>query len=160
MLHYNRRELLLYKAGLLPGEIQKAMEDHLLICETCLDNYLTAIGPQDEALAAVYLSPDFTAKVTRKVTNIRAQRKDWPRLERNWTLKTIQYYTIAAAVTLLLLAGGWFDFIASGAMHSPVRVVTLAETVEQKIPFGWSERLVENASDRLEGLIKEKEDFK
>jgi hypothetical protein len=108
----------------------------------------------------VYLSPDFTAKVTRKVTNIRAQRKDWSRLNRNWAVKAFQYYTIAAAVTLLLLAGGWFDFIVSGAMHSPVRVVTLAETVEQKIPFGWSERLVENASDRLEGLIKEKEDCK
>ncbi|NLW06841.1 MAG: hypothetical protein GX039_02505 [Clostridia bacterium] len=160
MLHYDRREWLLYKAGLLPGEIQKAMEDHLLICDTCLDNYLATIGPEDEALASVYLSPDFTARVTRKVANLRNQRKGWLRRERNWAAKAFQFYTIAAAITLLLLAGGWFDFIAAGAIHSPVRLVTLMENIEQKIPFGWSERLVENASDRLEGFIKEKGDFK
>lgn len=160
MLHYSRREWLLYKDGFLPERTRRAMEDHLRICEACLDNYLATFGPRDEAAASEFLSPDFPVRVTRRVTEMCARRKNWSRLDCNWVTRTIQYYTIAAAITLLLLAGGWFDFLASGAIHSQVRVSTLAESVEQKIPFGWSDRLVANASGRLAMIIKIKEGTK
>lgn len=160
MLHYSSREWLLYKDGFLLEKTRRAMEDHLRICEACLDNYLSTFEPRDEVAASGFLPPDFPVRVTGRVTEMCARRKNWSRLDCNWVAKTIQYYTIAAAITLLLLVGGWFDFLASGAIHSQVRVATLAETVDQKIPFGWSERLVENASGRLAMIIKIKEGTK
>lgn len=160
MLHYSRREWLLYKDELLPEGARRAMEDHLRHCESCLENYLAAFGPRDETAAARILPPDFTAKVTRRITKRCARQKYRPGPDGNWLTRTIQYYTIAAAVTLLLLAGGWFDFMVSGSLHSQARVAILAQTIEEKIPVGWSERLVANTAEKLAGIIKEKEDAK
>jgi len=134
------------------------MEDHLRICEVCLDNYLAAIEPRDEAAAAELLPADFTARVIQRVTPIRARRRYRSYLDCSRVVRSIQYYTIAAAITLLLLASGWFDYLAAGTSHSQVQVASLTETVEERIPFGWSERLVANASDRLTAIIQIKGD--
>ncbi|MDN5348601.1 MAG: hypothetical protein PWP65_2166 [Clostridia bacterium] len=151
--HYSRREWRLYKDELLPEGVRRAMEDHLRHCEACLENYLAAFGSQDETAAAGILSPDFSARVTSRVARMGARQKYKTGPGGNWLARAIQYYTIAAAVTLLLLAGGWFDFMVSEAMHSQVRVAIIAQTLEEKISLGWSERLFENATDKLTEII-------
>lgn len=157
MAHYSRREWLLYKDGLLPEEVREAMEGHLRFCEKCLDTYLSAFERQDEVKAAAVLSPDFSARVARRLASLSGRPSPRTVFGTAPLTRSLLYYTIAAAITLLLLAGGWFDLLAQGAARSPEKITLLTQNIEEKIPTGWSERLVDRATGGLAAIINIKE---
>lgn len=146
--HYTHEEWAQYRTNSLPGSTRRKMEEHLSACDRCLETYLSCIGEEEAELAEVFLPQGFSKQVSRMV----ADRMPGPSPSH---LVALRNYAIAAVVTAVLLAGGWFSampravtsvFFDSGQPqavleeHLPPWSVNLANRINE-----WVEKAIEGA---------------
>lgn len=139
------------------------MEQHLRVCDRCLETYLSALLPGDEAEAGMLLSPDFPARTVARLqeevgdNNRVAKRRVNGRANGNLS-SLLQYYAVAAAITLLLMTGGWFDLLGKQLPQTIDQRTQQLQRVEDGSSFRWSDKMMEAITRGIDALTGVKED--
>lgn len=172
--HYSSGQWLAFKEGAVESAVKADMERHLAECDLCLSRYLARVTDRDVELAGVLLPPGFTARVVSVVRqNASYGRVEVPSEQREvpgwrkihpsapldhagktgWGRKDMLLgYALAAAVTLMLLFGGWFDAVSGAAPAALRQTGEAVIRVTDKISPGWSERLVRAFSSWVDSV--------
>lgn len=150
--HYNRSEWLLYKDGLVAGEMAVEMTGHLLGCEECQKLCLSLVDSDDIKKAESLLSPDFTNRVMSSV------RKEKTRLSerrpgqkpsghrRDRQSGRFVYYVAAASITLFLMTGGIFQAFVDAVPKAEALLDAGKVAPARQLRLDWPENLVTKAS--------------
>ncbi|MBU5256057.1 hypothetical protein [Tissierella praeacuta] len=110
MKHYDYVEWVLYKNNLLDDEIHEKMEEHLIICDECMEVFLSLIDESDMENAESFIPEDFTEKILYKIENITPIRKPVKKpIRKKMPNDFFLYYVAVASVAIVLTAGGFFS---------------------------------------------------
>ncbi|MHB1419833.1 MAG: hypothetical protein ACYCX4_09675 [Bacillota bacterium] len=155
MEHYHREQWLFYRENKLPSTQRALMEQHLQSCNCCLDSYISVILPSDIIEAKQSLSAEFNHRLLQKTLGF---TKGLPPVQHTTgnRIRLLQYYAIAAVITVSLMAGGWFDFLAQELPKTKAFREDVLSRVEGGIPYGWSEKLLDLTTGHLDKMIKSK----
>lgn len=143
--HYQQQHWRDYTLNLKSDEERQNMEEHLLICDSCLEIYLEELSSRDDYQQDI--SPEFTDIVIKKA--IGSKYENVKKYERN---KFFRNYTIAAGLTLALMASGAFDLIGSGMPKIMSSFVYSTKKIETTASNGWSTRLMNSTLDIIDNL--------
>lgn len=109
MRHYDYVEWVLYKNNLIDDELHKKMEEHLLLCDECMEIFLSLIDEEDMEKAGAFIPEDFTDKVLDSIKNITPIKKSINKTTKKKIPKDFFiYYAAVASVAIILTAGGFF----------------------------------------------------
>ena len=148
MKHFSRQDWLAFAKGQVEEKKSSKMEEHLLVCDRCVEEYLSFISPPDEAFANRNISPNFTADVMKSINALESRRYAKRR--------DLFYYTAAACLTFVLMTSGVFQIFTekipeiAQTENRPEQFLEKQE--ESRIPFGWSDRLLDNTLNLLDSL--------
>lgn len=165
--HYSPEQWAAFKKGFVVEDLRREMEEHLSTCDVCLETYLAMVDVRDVELAEMTLRPDFADRVLSTVArqlgtaqthgrghgyrNGHHQRSQNPTPER---LTVLRNYAVAAAITLMLLAGGWFDAVsrtAPSALHETGKTIV---RVSEEMPSGWSNKVIDRISSWVAAVMR------
>ena len=109
MKHYDYLEWLFYKEKVFPKEKLNEMEEHLYICDNCMDIFLSLIGNDEVDKAEGLVSKDFTNEVMNNIQNIK--HGPIPKVEsrKTRTRDIFVYYVAVASVAIFLTLGGFYS---------------------------------------------------
>lgn len=109
MKHYDYIEWLLYKENALSSEKHREMEDHLYICDECMDIFLSLISKKEVDRAEDVISSNFTDSMMNSIQNVKYKSKAMVK-KPNKSIKDIfGYYVAVAAVAIVLTFGGFYS---------------------------------------------------
>lgn len=128
MTHYDTEAWVSYRRNEIDQNQRRLMEEHLALCNRCLQRYLAAATEQEVRLAELLLPPDFGAELKKKV----GAKKPPARKEQR--SRTLVNYTIAASITLCLMIGGVFERCAGGLPDILPERGQLSRTLEKATP--------------------------
>ncbi|NLN07129.1 MAG: hypothetical protein GX167_05865 [Firmicutes bacterium] len=156
MTHYVRQEWKAFAEGRTDEKKRCKMEEHLLACDGCLNEYLTCIAPEQESLFGSRISPQFTAQVMQKINAYAAQKK-----KESAKKHLLFYYAATACLTLWLTSAGIFRHLAETIPEIPgikENRLTFPATREQRLfRFGWSDRLMDSTLHLLDAITPDEE---
>ena len=109
MKHYDDIEWILYKAKVLSDEKQIEMEEHLYICDECMNIFLSLINKEEIEKAEESISLDFTANLLDNIKN--AQYKSKAKMKKTDTRYSdiFTYYVAVASVAIVLTLVGFYS---------------------------------------------------
>jgi hypothetical protein len=162
-----------YQLGKISEFESSRMEEHLLICENCLEIYLGIIEKSLLEDNAPKLEEGFNDKVLKvieeerckpkasaRVVNIN-QRED--REVRNSKVNLLISYCAAACIVMFFWIGGYFDGL-SGTLSKGVEHLHPTEALEEVQPprglirTGWTQKVIsEERSSFIKNFIPKKE---
>ncbi len=151
MEHYDTGAWILYRNNRIDEDQRRLMEDHLAVCDSCLQSYLAAAVEQDARLAELLLPPDFNTAVKEMISTRKQQAYKKRRA------RSLVNYTVAAAITLALMSSGMFDLCARELPGILAETEQLTRAIEKTAHWDTG-RLLENARTRLEKLRESKEE--
>lgn len=141
MDHYDTGAWILYRKNQIDADQRRLMEDHLAICDTCLQSYLGAAEEHETRLAEMLLPPDFSTAIKE---GIRAKK-------RQARSRSLVNYTVAAAITLALMSSGLFDFFAREIPGLLAETGQISRTLEKGARWDPG-RFLDSARNQLEKL--------
>ncbi|MFS0862765.1 hypothetical protein [Fredinandcohnia sp. 179-A 10B2 NHS] len=144
MKHYNTDEWLAYINDKIPELKREEMEEHLLLCDQCLEVYMNLLEDKAEELPIIQ-NEGFTDETLRNLPKKKQKQK---KLDLQ---SPIFHYGVAAAVTFILMTSGFFQSVTG-----IVSTVEASSDARQEKPV--SEGLMEKALslfDIIEGKQKE-----
>src|SRR5690554_2471479 len=109
------------------------MEKHLAGCASCLEAYLATIGEGEAEAAGSLLSPGFS----RQMSN--SARQSRPPAAPASPRALLTRYTAAAAATLLLTAGGAFDWAARDLCVALEKTQVFSQAIAGTAGRNWSD---------------------
>ncbi|TCO71047.1 hypothetical protein [Marinisporobacter balticus] len=145
MNHYDQIQWILYKKGVLSIEASEKMEDHLSMCDQCLEIFLSLIDEEEIKSAHQMISPDFTASIIHEANTIKndfMKRKYKPE-HKNLFI----YYTAAAMVTLVLMGSGFFYTLVNTVPSITQSAVSQEHFMQTNRITNFSEKVVNKTSD-------------
>lgn len=148
MKHFSRQDWLAFAKGQVEEKKSSKMEEHLLVCDRCVEEYLSFISPQDEDRSGRNISPQFTKRVLKSINDME--------IKRNKKRRDLFYYVAAACLTFVLMTSGVFQIFTekipeiAQTENRPEQFLEKQE--ESRIPFGWSDRLLDNTLNLLDSL--------
>lgn len=151
MDHYDHDKWVLFRNNRIEASERRLMEDHLAGCERCLRCYLAAGGEDETALAEVLLPPDFNIALKAK---IRAEKQQANQKRRS---RSLINYTVAAAITLVLMSSGMFDLCARELPGLFTEKSQLSRVLQRTDPWD-SGRLLDTVRIGIEKLRGSKEE--
>lgn len=107
MKHYDYVEWVLYKKNLLDHRIHEEMEEHLYICDECMEIFLSLIDEEEIKFAGNIVPEDFTNKVMKDIKGIRPMKRTIKKKVKP-TNDFFMYYVAVASVAIILTANGFF----------------------------------------------------
>ncbi|MCG0276314.1 MAG: hypothetical protein L5655_09200 [Thermosediminibacteraceae bacterium] len=147
MRHFGKEEWILFKSGHLAKEKSRIMENHLYVCDQCLETFLELITDEEINDAAKKVSPAFDKKVMAAIEKNEAR---WTQRGNTRKVlvsnKLIAYYVACAMVTIMLMSAGFFQALAGKAQALAVSSVR-QEKVQYSVNFSWPLEIVEKTSD-------------
>lgn len=118
MKHYSYDQWLQYVKNEIEGEDRALYEDHLYTCDQCLEVYLAAV--EVEELPDLGDGTAFTDNIMAQLPkgnqrhpDIKAEKSS--RKATAFYKKTIFHYSVAAAMTILLMSTGFFQTLTQYA---------------------------------------------
>lgn len=119
VMHISKEDIRRYVKGeTVPGEM-KQMEEHLFLCDACLQKYLEIV--EQDVHVKIDDCPD--ALVTSVLQDVNGISQSFEKVHRKREKKqTMKHYVIAASITFVFLTSGLFE-----------GVVSTFSAVEQKI---------------------------
>lgn len=114
MNHYSKDQWILYKKNEISQEEMLSMEEHLYLCDDCMNIFLSLIDEEELKLAEDIISESFTENLIAKLDNLssinqRPKVADKKGIKKKKMIENIfVYYVAAASVILVLTAGGVF----------------------------------------------------
>ena len=151
MTHYSYEEWMKYVKNELVQEVQEIVENHLYSCDQCLDLYLQAVTEVESELPFISNDTHFTDVVMAQVLEIQLPTIKSVKENRNGKKRFYQlavfHYTIAAAMTILLMTTGVFQSLTQYAenVQSPSfqkKETSMTAGVVAKT-FAWMDSLEE-----------------
>ena len=159
MKHYDQVEWILYKNNVLDNKIYEEMEEHLCLCDDCMDIFLSLIDEKEVEVAGEIISQDFTNKVMDNLKNIRPLKK---KIKRKAKLPNdfFIYYTAVASVTIILTAGGFFGKLVDSVPQITANIKIQEEKIMSNIIYDFSEEITKRTSIFIKDfqISKNKED--
>jgi len=143
MKHYDYVEWVLYKKQLLKDEIYYEMEEHLFICDSCMEIFLSLIDEREIAKAEEIVPIDFTDKVIKNIRNIRPMKKQIKRKKSN---DIFMYYVAVASVTIILTAGGFFQKMIDTVPHISIDLSEEENKINTNAIYNFSEKITSKTS--------------
>ncbi|NLA26638.1 MAG: hypothetical protein GX878_04515 [Firmicutes bacterium] len=150
MDHYDSGAWTLYRDNILDENQRRLMEDHLAVCDRCLQSYLAAAEEHETRLAEL-LPPDFTITVKE---SIRIKKELAAKRRRS---RSLVNYTVAAAITLALMSSGIFDLCARELPIIVAETGQISRALEKTTRLD-SGRFLDTARTQLEKILETKED--
>ena len=157
MTHYSYEEWMRYVKNELSEENQGVYENHLYSCDQCLDLYLQAVSEEESRLPLLANESIFTDLVMEQVAEIKLPKgqssKGKVNSRKRFYRSSLFHYTIATAMTILLMTTGVFQSLTqyAGNVQSPdfqKRETSLTAGLVDKT-FAWMDSLEEK--NRKEG---------
>lgn len=118
MSHIKHEQWVAYVVDDVDEAMRRAYEQHLSVCDECLDLYMQAIESNADMLPK--LADDITDKVMENVKK-RTKSKQNEQKTQPIYQKSFFHYVIAAAMTLILMSSGIFG-----------QLTQVASNIEQK----------------------------
>lgn len=113
MTHYSYEEWMKYVKNELVEDIRGVYENHLYNCDQCLDSYLQAVSEEESRLPVLTNDSNFTDLVMEQVSEIKRptqqSKKGIRKGRKEFYQSVVFHYTIAAAMTILLMTTGVFQ---------------------------------------------------
>lgn len=144
MTHFSKGKWKDYKDNIIPEEERISMEDHLYICDNCMDIYLNLIDNEELDFAERMIPSSFTEIVMEKVEKITPISK--PIRKKKMIENIFMYYVAAASVVLVLTAGGVFTKMTDLPMEK-IGVDTIKTQESIGSIYSFSERIVDNTNN-------------
>jgi hypothetical protein len=141
MKHFSDEEWMSYINDTLSETTWEKIEDHLYLCDQCLEDYMKMINSKAEKLPAIEGSK-FTDGIVTKLPKKKVQKS---------YQRSLIHYGVAAVITLTLMTTGLFQSITGIA--STVEASTISKSEESV-----SNNLMERALSLFEIIgVKQKE---
>ena len=153
MKHYSYEEWMTYVKNEVDRAEREAFEDHLYSCDQCLDCYLQALAEVENDLPVIENEADFTnlvmaqiAESKQEVTPIVKEKRKTPFYQ-----SAIFHYSIAAAMTILLMTTGVFQSITkyTESVQTPnyhVKETSITEGIVDRT-FAWMDSLEKKSKE-------------
>ena len=155
MRHFSREVWSLFILNKLSKSEKDIMEAHLQHCDRCLKTYLSTLLPEDEFEAGNLISASFFDETMKLVRQEALMKKRNAKRKESGLL---QYYAVAAAITVILMTGGWFELFVEKVPETIGRGMQIVPKVEERISFGWSDKVINEISVKLDAITGERED--
>ncbi|UNC93045.1 anti-sigma factor family protein [Candidatus Contubernalis alkaliaceticus] len=158
MKHYSKKEWQLYINGEIGIKQQTEMEDHLVDCDSCLKEYLSAVEAAELAEGDSLVSAGFTDNVMAKLKILEMKVPEKSKKKRSRSSNILIFYTAAACITLVFLSCGVFDSIGH---YVPKTTYQMVDSTNQTdfLASGWSERLLDFVTVELSNQDKRGEEL-
>ena len=115
MKHYSEQEWMKYVENELDKDVREVYENHLYSCDQCLDIYLQAVAEVETELPVITNEADFTDLVMAQISESKVPKiqdvKEIRKTSKRFYQAAIFHYSIAAAMTILLMSTGVFQSI-------------------------------------------------
>ncbi|KOP71273.1 hypothetical protein ACFFHH_05135 [Cytobacillus solani] len=118
MMHYSEQEWMKYVKNELDKDVREDYENHLYSCDQCLESYLMAVEAEEDELPIISNGADFTDLVMAQIADVKmeiAQKPQTGQKKKSIYQSAFFHYSIAAAVTILLMTTGVFQSITQYA---------------------------------------------
>jgi len=157
MKHYDYVEWVLYKKELLDDEIYNEMEEHLFLCDTCMEIFLSLIDEAEIEKVGDILPTDFTDKAMNNIKNIIPMKK---RTKKKVSNDFFIYYAAVASVAIILTAGGFFEKMLDTVPYISANISSQENNIKRDTIYNFSEKITSKTSSFINdfGTIKNKED--
>ncbi len=150
MAHYSREEWKAFTGGILEGEKIGAMEEHLLLCDQCVREYLSCFSEEGVAGNVIELHPRFTSNVMKRIEGVEAKRRGRAKG------RDIFYYTAAACLTIFFMFAGVFEGFAGMIPEITQGRLEIqrpfTDDNQSIIEFGWSDKLMNSTLTILDTM--------
>ena len=140
MKHYDPVEWVLYKKNLLDDRIYEEMQDHLYLCDDCMETFLSLIDEEEISQAELIVAEDFTDKLMDGLGNIRPLKKKTKK-KTKINNDFFIYYTAVASVAIILTAGGFFGGLVDSVPEITVNIPIQENRVKTNAIYELSEKI-------------------
>lgn len=159
MKHYDYIEWALYKNNLLDIKMYEEMEEHLYICDDCMNIFLSLIDEGEIEQAGSIVPEDFTHKMMDNIKNIRPLKKkikEKSKLPNDFFI----YYTAVASIAIILTAGGFFGKLVDSVPQITASISIHENKIISNTIYNFSEQITKRTSMFINGfqISKNKED--
>ncbi|MFT8319621.1 MAG: hypothetical protein ABF649_01810 [Bacillus sp. (in: firmicutes)] len=150
--HYAYEQWLKYVKDELEEQERSLLEDHLYTCDHCLEVYLNAVDEQETALPTISNETAFTDQIMLKLSNEAVETKFVIKENKRQSFyhSPIFHYTLAAAVTLILMSTGVFQSIVQ---HTETIQKAEMPSKKESTTIGFVDKTF-TWMDELEGNMK------
>lgn len=157
MKHYDYVEWVLYKNKLLDDEIYNEMEEHLFLCESCMEIFLQLIDEEELEKVGNLVPIDFTNKVMNNIKDISPMKK---RTKKKVSNDFFIYYAAVASVAIILTAGGFFEKMVETVPYISANISLQENNIKRDTIYNFSEIITSKTSKFINnfGIVKNKED--
>ncbi len=148
MNHINYEKWMLYATDSLDEETRSQYENHLYSCDHCLELYLKAVEEAESQMPVLTNPTGFTDSIMKEIGCVQEKTQNKVKPRKNLRRQTLVHYTIAAAMTLVLMSTGIFSQLTS-------TISTFENTAaeqEQSVINDWlnkTESITEKIDDNL-----------
>jgi len=125
MSHYQLEQWTAYVNDDIDEKVREVYEEHLYSCDQCLDLYFQVVAEQEEFLPVLSNEADFTNTIMARIEESNKSDKLHQNVKKvPFYQRVIFHYTVAAAMTILLMITGVFQSITSyvGTIQNPVAI--------------------------------------
>lgn len=109
MKHYDYIEWLLYKEKMIGEDKLEEMEEHLYICDECMETFLSLISKGEVYKAQKSISLNFTQDIMENIKNIEYKPKPKAKKSIIKAKDILGYYIAVASVVIVLTLGGFYS---------------------------------------------------
>ena len=147
MIHYDYIEWIFYKEKVFSSEKIKKMEDHLYICDNCMNTFLSLIDGAEVDRAKESISLEFTNSVMNNIQKVKYKPK--ARIEKSNVKprEIFGYYVAVASVAIILTFGGFYSGLVDLAPQVAKITSTKNNLNKTNIVFNVSEKIVNKTSN-------------
>jgi hypothetical protein len=157
MKHYDYIEWVLYKNNLLDSKIHEEMEEHLLLCDECMDIFLSLIDESEIEKAGNLVARNFTNQVMDNIKNIRPIKKTVKKKIKASNDFFI-YYTAVASVAIILTASGFFTKVVDTVPQITANISLQDKRIRSNAIYDFSEKITNKTSLFINNFNRNKED--
>ena len=117
MKHYDYIEWLLYKEKMIGEDKLEEMEEHLYICDECMETFLSLISKGEVYKAQKSISLNFTQNIMENIKNIEYKPKPKAKKSIIKAKDILGYYIAVASVAIVLTLGGFYSGLVDMVPH-------------------------------------------
>ncbi|RST72479.1 hypothetical protein D4T97_015565 [Siminovitchia acidinfaciens] len=113
MNHIDYENWLLYATDSLDEKTRSKYENHLYSCDHCLELYLEAVEEAESQMPVLSDPSGFTDAIMKEIGGVKEEPPPQIKSKKNMRRQTLVHYTVAAAMTLVLMSTGIFSQLTS-----------------------------------------------
>ena len=149
MKHYDYIEWVFYKEKVFPEDKINEMEEHLYICDECMDIFLSLIDEKEEAQVGKLVPINFTDEIINSIENIKYYKARTSDKDNKKFKDMFMYYVAVASVAVVLTLGGFYSGMVDLVSN---RTNTNQGKIRIEMPniiFDLSQNITDRTSDFL-----------